>query len=131
MNPTTLYLSMLMGPIFIILGVSMLFNMGFLKNFLKDLPKDHSFLFADGILETASGLAIVLSHNLWATPLEIIISLIGWAMVLEGTLILIVTKPYIKLALKMVGKGTKGALMLGGIICVLLGAYMSSMGYMM
>lgn len=43
-----------------------------------------------GMLALASGLAIVLAHNRWSgAALTIVVTLLGWVLVLRGTLILV------------------------------------------
>ncbi len=46
------------------------------------------------ILAFTVGAVLVSIHNLWGTPLEIIVSLIGWAALVEGALMLALRRPF-------------------------------------
>jgi len=125
MNETTIFLGQLMGPILIILGLSMLVRQDAYREFIQNLSKNRSLLLYNGIIEGTAGLAIVLHHNLWATPSQAIISLIGWGMLVEGVFDLFVSKTTIK----DIAHSGAGVLNITAVVSVLIGAYLAYVGF--
>lgn len=85
-------------------------------------------MFFDGIVETTAGLALVLNHNYWETPLEVVISLLSWGILLEGALILMTTKSQMKSLLQKI---TPGVLKTEVVFLLVIGAYLCWSGYLM
>jgi hypothetical protein len=131
MTPTTLYLSQLMGPAFLLLGLSLGMNQGFYKSLLVKMEKDEAFLFLASIIELVTGMAVVLSHSLWTTPAEVIVTLIGWAMIVEGAAVLLLTKKYPHGIMAHFSRNIPALFNLGTVLLIVLGGYLSYLGYMM
>jgi uncharacterized protein YjeT (DUF2065 family) len=125
MNDTTLFLSQLIGPVAIVIGLSVLIRHDAYMEFIRNLAKNRSLLLYNGMIESTAGLAIVLNHNLWSTAAEVIISLIGWGMVAEGVFDLFVSKTTIK----DMAHSSVGILKVTGLVTVLVGAYLVYVGY--
>src|SRR5262249_60138950 len=49
-----------------------------------------ALLWVSGMLTFASGLAIVLGHNVWSDPAAAVVSLLGWIMTIKGAALLLV-----------------------------------------
>lgn len=126
MNETTLFLSQLMGPILIVLGLSMLIRQDAYREFMQNLLKNRALLLYNGIIESTAGLAVILSHNLWNTPAQIIISLLGWGMLVEGVFDLFVSKT----TLKDIAHSGAAVLSSVALVTVLAGAYLSYVGFL-
>lgn len=129
MNSSTLFLSQLIGPILLLLGVSFGLNKKFYSDWFKKMDKDDAFLFMAGIVESTAGIAIILGHNLWGSAAEIIISFLGWAMILEGSLCLLALKKFPKGIMNHMMKSMPQLISLSAIVMILAGAYLSYLGY--
>lgn len=92
----------------------------------KKMYKDGAFLFITAIVEFTAGLAIILHHNLWTNLPEIIISLLGWMMMLEAVLVAVNKKVYIK---KMYSIMKETSVIITGLVSLLLGAYLGWVGF--
>ena len=125
MDESTLFLSKLIGPIMLLIGVSLIFRQDVYKDVMKHLSKDRSLLLYNGIVESTAGLALVLNHNLWGSPAEIIISIVAWGMLVEGAFELFVSKKTIK---EMAHASTL-FLNISGVITMGLGAYLAYPAY--
>jgi len=128
MNETTLYLSQLMGPILVLFGISFLIKEKWYLEVFKGLHKNGLFLYLDSVVETTAGLAIVLSHNLWGTTPEVMISLIGWAMLFEGTMIMMTSKAFLRSMMTMIA--TSNWLKVSAFLSLVIGGYLSWAGYL-
>lgn len=125
MNDTTLFLSQLIGPVLVVLALSMLIRQDAWREFIRNLSKNRALLLYNGVIEGTAGLALVLHHNFWNTPAEVIISLLGWGMVVEGVFDLFVSKTTIK----DLAHATTGILNISAIITLVAGAYLSYVAY--
>ena len=63
---------------------------------LDDLRDNTTLGFITGVFTFALGAFIISLHNIWTNPLAIIVSLIGWAALIEGLLFLAVRKPFMR-----------------------------------
>lgn len=126
MNETTLFLSQLIGPVAMVIGLSMLIRQDAYREFIQSISRDRSLLLYNGMIESTVGLALILHHNMWNTPAQVIISLIGWGMMAEGIFDLFVSKTTIK----DLTHSAKGMMTMTGLITLLLGAYLAYVGYL-
>jgi hypothetical protein len=126
MNETTMALSQLIGPLFLLLGISLLVRKSAYLKLFKKIEQEGIFLLLASMIEFIAGLAIVLHHNLWTTPAEFIISIIGWGMVAEGTLMMLNSKFYIKKVVRML---SPTLLSVGAVISIVIGGYLCSLVY--
>jgi len=76
-------------------GVGMLAERDVSSKVIKEFAASPALCYLAGIVAFAIGAAIAATHNRWGTPLEVIVSLIGWATLVEGVLMLAVRRPFI------------------------------------
>ena len=96
----------------------------------KKREKNSAYVFMDGLIEPSVGLAIILNHNYWGNLNEIIITALGWLMLFEGALVLLGTKASVKAAMRSMSKSMDSLLSGMAVGCVLVGAYLTWMGYL-
>ncbi|MGA8221534.1 MAG: hypothetical protein WB780_07745 [Candidatus Acidiferrales bacterium] len=89
MSPRTIFLSRLLGLYFLLVGLAMLAHRQATVEIVTALVRNAPLMFIGGLIALVAGLAIVLSHNVWSGGiLPVIITIIGWIMLLKGALIL-------------------------------------------
>ena len=103
----------------------------FYADVFKGLAKEKSFYLVDGIAETLIGIVMVLSHNLWVTLPEIVVSLLGWAVLVEGVLVLLMGKAYIKSLFSLFSKDMKSMMVWSALFSLIVGGYLVWVGYLM
>src|SRR5437763_703360 len=81
---TSLFLAKLIGPILMISAVGLLINRKSFDALAAEMLRSEVFLFLFGVIDFALGLAIVLNHNLWVADWRVIITLLGWVMIVRG-----------------------------------------------
>lgn len=59
-----------------------------LEKVYKDMKKSSSFLIFAAMISLIVGMLLVDAHNLWVKDWRVLITLIGWAGVIKGSLIL-------------------------------------------
>lgn len=92
---TTDYLALLFGIYMIAAAAGMLRRPQMVDAIMRGLKDNDLLAFILGIFILAVGGAIVGVHNRWDTPLEFVVSLIGWAALVEGFLMLLAHDLYI------------------------------------
>ena len=79
----SIFLAKVIGLGLVLISLSLLLNK---KNvdLLFDLYMHAAAVYLTGIFETFLGLAFVFSHNVWTPDFRVIITLIGWILLLRG-----------------------------------------------
>lgn len=100
-----MFLTKLFGIVLTALSVSLLLNRKFYRHAVKSYLKDQSFILLSGILALVGGASIVILHPVWA-GWEVVLTLVGWIMLIKGVLYLLVPEGMVSLAKKFTKKGT-------------------------
>jgi hypothetical protein len=88
-KPLTVYLGKLLGLFTLITSSWLLIERQTAVSTIPALLGDRPAMVIFAIIALASGLAIVLAHNIWSGGgLPILVTLIGWVMVIRGVLFL-------------------------------------------
>ena len=87
-----------------------------------------ALLYVTGIITTILGLMMVVSHNIWDNSWRVIITLIGWLVLLKGLTFLFLPK---KMMLKFAKsfRWSKEWYIVVAIIMALFGVYLASKGF--
>ncbi|GEM_PF-1536864 len=64
---------------------------------VDDFLSNNALVYLGAIMAFTMGAVIVALHNLWDTPLQFIVSLVGWAAAIEGVLMLALRRPFFTL----------------------------------
>ncbi len=72
---------------------------------LADYERSPGLVLLAAMFAFIVGLVLVSLHNLWTDPLAIVVSLIGWAALVEGIALLAVPGPFIRLGAALVRPG--------------------------
>jgi hypothetical protein len=126
MSELTTFLSQLIGPVLLLMGLSIGLNRKYYSDWMRKIDKHEACLFFMAITEVTIGLAIVLSHNLWGTIEEVVITVVGYGAILEGAVVLIGGKSYVKGIMK---KLSPDLITIAVICCLVVGAYISWNGF--
>ncbi|QPI72772.1 DUF2065 family protein [Sphingobium sp. Cam5-1] len=92
----TLRLSEAIGLYMIIVGIGGLMAPSRWRAMMDDLERSPGLVIALGFPVFAVGAALVLIHSIWTDPLAVIVSLIGYAALIEGALLLATPAPLLK-----------------------------------
>lgn len=120
---TTLLLATAIGVMSLASGVGAFVDPQRWRDVFAELEGSPGLVLAMAILAYAFGAFIVVIHNIWADPLSITVSAIGWASLVEGVLLLAVPDWYLRLARRLVTYSRAWA-----IFAILLGAFLLAGG---
>lgn len=122
----TTFLAQLWGPTLIAVGLGFFFSTKYYVSVYRDLEKESFAVLFFGMFAMAAGIAHILAHNIWGSLPQVVVSLLGWGLLLKG--IICVTFP------RFADRGGDWALNAKvvpavGIITLIVGAYLSWVGY--
>jgi len=124
---TSRYLAKLSGPIFLTIGIGMLVNGPFYRVLIGEALASHVLIYLSGVLLLLAGIAVVIAHNRWSGGWPIIITVLGWLMVIGGVMRIVLPQVVQTVA----GTIYAGRVAVSGvaILCVALGGFLSLKGY--
>lgn len=118
----SIFLAKLLGIYMILVGLIFMIRRKALMPAMQEVIKNKALIYIIAILELLAGIAIVLSHNIWVLGFEVIITIVGWLMIVEGVLYLLLPGKYLQ---KLLGKfNTPVWYGAGGVAAVIIGAYL-------
>jgi uncharacterized protein YjeT (DUF2065 family) len=118
----------IIGPALLVLGLVMLVRPALFRRLGRQFVESEALLFLSGLLTLVAGLAIVATHNRWVPGWPLAVTLLGWLMVLAGTLRMAIPDRLRPLGRAMLEPPAR--LRLPGAALALLGAYLARHGYL-
>ncbi len=100
--PLTLTLAKAIGVYMIAAGLSGLFAPARWRAIVDDLRANAALTYFAGVAAFAIGSAIVIAHHVFTDVLGTVITLIGWAGVVEGLILIVWPKPLLDLGASLV-----------------------------
>ncbi|MFC1647384.1 hypothetical protein ACFL10_00120 [Patescibacteria group bacterium] len=123
----SLYLAQLLGVVMVVIGLALLIRLSYYQKAYKALVKDEGLMLLAGMITLVLGVVFVLAHNVWVQSWEVIITILGWGMVVKGVLLLLLPTELGKWTAGLM-KG-KGLLVFGGLLYLVLGVVLCYFGY--
>lgn len=125
------YIARLMGPVLLIIAIGMVFGLvvegpGY-SSLMKEFIADRAVIFLTGILALLAGVAIVNAHNLWVQDWRVIVTILGWLLVVRGIMLLV-----FPLTVQVFGDriaASQTGVVAGAAVTFVLGAILCIMGY--
>jgi hypothetical protein len=74
----------LIGPTLVAIAAALLLNLGSISAVLEPLSRDPALVLIYGMLLFVAGLAIVRVHNHWAADWSILVTILGWLLIVGG-----------------------------------------------
>jgi hypothetical protein len=81
---TSVFVARLIGPVMLVIGLAVLANQRAFREMADEFLRSRALLFLSGLLIMPVGLAIVLTHNIWAADGRVMITLFGWVNLIGG-----------------------------------------------
>ena len=103
-------------------ALSILVNPRSFRAIVTEATKSVSLVYLFGVLDFAAGSAIVLVHNVWTTDWRVLVTLLGWLLVVRGLLRMFApeqVKAYAATVLRRQNLYTASAVIIGVIGAVL------------
>jgi hypothetical protein len=120
-------LALVLGPFYVILGLSILLYAESWKKIMKKWEKDHLALFPLMTMLMVFGLIMVNMFNVWTADIWLIVTLIGWIWLIKGAAYFLLPGEFVKWKLSMGQNVT--FLYLGGLVGLVLGGVLTYYAY--
>jgi hypothetical protein len=127
MDTLTIYLAKLLGLYFFIVGLAVLFKTENFQKSIREIGGSDAIMTLISIMPLAVGLSIVLGHNVWLMHWSVLITIIGWIMLIAGVMRLFFHKKVMQMMLKKAEQ--KYFLMTMGVILTIVGAVLTYLGF--
>ena len=81
----SIFLARLLGPLLLLPGIGILVNPRPFRRMATEVVGSVTLVYLFGLIDFAAGLVIILTHNVWLLSWRVLITLIGWLMLIRGT----------------------------------------------
>jgi len=122
----TIFLSKLIGIFCLVMGVSML-KRDMMMEVFRELSRQRALSYVMGVLMLILGLLVTLTHTKWGNPPSMIITLLGWGILLESAFFLFSSRETVAKYMNMIENKTVYFLIALGYFLV--GVYLSYNGF--
>jgi len=99
---TSLFLARLLGPLLLAVGAGILVNPKPFRTMASEVIGSVTLVYLFGLIDFAAGLAIVLVHNVWTPNWRVLITLIGWLMLIRGAVRILAPDTIMGFAAKLI-----------------------------
>jgi hypothetical protein len=114
----SIFLARLLGPLLLLVGISIPVNTRAFEKMGREILGSVTLVFLFGVLDFAAGLAIVLTHNVWVANWPVLITLIGWMLLIRGAVRVLITEKVMGFGLKVLSNKRTFSIS-AGALCVL------------
>ena len=124
---TSIFLAKLIGPVCLALGLALLINGAAFRTLAAEFINNPPLMFLSGVITLPAGLAIVLTHNVWAGDWRILITILGWLFAIGGAARVLAPQRMAAVGRTMIA--TPYALCVSTGVYLVIGALLSFFGY--
>jgi hypothetical protein len=124
---TSLFLARLLGPILLAVGAGILINPKPFRTMAGEVVSSVTLVYLFGLFDFAAGLAIVLVHNIWMPNWRVLITLIGWLMLIRGAVRILAPEAIMGFGAKLIRN--KQLVPISGVVTGVLGLVFCYFGY--
>ena len=124
---TSILIAKLMGPTMVVMAGALLMDREGIAKMAREFIDSRALVFLAGVFTFIGGLAVTIHHNIWVADWPILITLIGWAMIVGGVIRIALPKVVVAWGEKMLK--ADGGILIAGIVWLVIGAFLSFVGY--
>lgn len=128
MIDTSLGLAAIIGPLYMILGLSVLMYPKVWTKLMQSFEKDHLQLFTLMLITMVIGLILIRLHNIWEWSPYVLITVVGWGAFLKGAFYFLAPGSWVKSVLRL--STMQWMMVLGGIVALLAGGLLTYWAYL-
>ena len=126
--PPAVLIARLIGPLFVAIGVGILLNAPFYVGAIAEaVAQPDAGLHVRGSLALLAGLAMLNAYRAWTADWRVIVTVLGWLMVIAGIVRIVLPQVVTMLATTIYSGPT--ALAIAGVIVLVLGGFLTVKGY--
>jgi len=123
----SIVLAKVFGIYLLVTGVAVITKQKPMMQLIREFVSNRPLVFVVASAELILGLLTVVNHNLWVNGWPVIITIAGWLMLIEGILYILLPADTMKSMVEFFNR--KPFYVVGGIACLILGAYLTYVGF--
>jgi hypothetical protein len=120
------FIARLIGPAFLAVALGILANGPFYSALIREAVHSPTLIYFSGLMSLVPGLAILNVHRSWS-GWPVVITIIGWLMVIGGVIRLVLPATTATLAADLYSKPL--VLLIVAIVVLVVGVFLTVMGY--
>ena len=113
----------LMGPTLVALAAALLVNIDSISALVEPVSHDPALVLVSGVLSFVAGLAVVRIHNQWRGDWAVLVTILGWLLLVGGVIRMLFPIALSGMAAS-IGKNT-GLIAAEAIVLLAIGAFLS------
>jgi len=107
------------------MGLAVFIRANELKGMMKQFENNNGLMFWGSAMALVAGLAIILTHSVWDTPWQGLITLFGWIALLKGIFLAIMPKPLLRFSQALLAPGYARVC---GVVMIIISLYLLGYG---
>jgi len=124
---TSIFLARLLGPLLLLTGAGIVLNPKSFRTIAGEVVRSVTLVYLFGFMDLAAGLAIVLTHNVWVASWRVLITLLGWLLLIRGAVRIVAPETIMGYAAKVIRN--KQVIPSAGAVVGVLGLVLCYFGY--
>jgi hypothetical protein len=124
---TSVVLARIIGPLLIITVAGSLMNFTSYQGMAREFFKSPALIYLGGFIGLLCGLLIVQFHNVWKVQWPLIITVLGWVLVVRATITLLFPNRLAALAERFMMSST--SVLVSVLVMLAIGVFLTIMGY--
>ncbi len=121
------FIARLIGPLFVVLGVGILVNQSVYTDMIRQAVLIPVVIYLTGLLAFTAGVAMLNAYHAWTADWRIIVTILGWIMVIAGIVRIVLPAVSAVAAIALYSGST--AVPIVAVIVLVVGAFLSYQGY--
>ena len=123
----SIFLSQVIGIYLVLIGLICVIRRKMMMSAVAEMVKNRGLIYIVCILELLAGIGLVVSHNIWSWNATVIVTLVGWLMLIESVVYLVLPYKVVSKIFRMFN--TPRWYVGGGVLSVVLGLYLAGVGF--
>jgi len=121
------FIARVVGPLFVVIGLGCLINQQVYSDMIGQAVMVPVMIYLSGLMAFTAGVAMLNGYRAWSADWRVIITILGWLLVIAGVIRIALPTLTAVLALSLYSGASAMAIV--GIIVLIIGAYLSFEGY--
>jgi hypothetical protein len=122
-----IFIARLVGPLFVVLGIGCLINQTLYADMVGQAILVPVLIYLSGLMAFLAGVAMLNGYHRWSADWRIIITILGWLLVIAGVIRILLPTVAAVAAIGLYSGGYAMAVV--GIIVLVIGGFLSFKGY--
>ena len=121
------FIARLVGPLFVAIGLGILLDRMQYADAVAESMRSPVLIYLSGVASLLAGLAILNLHRAWSANWRVIVTILGWVLLVSG--VIRIAPPWVTTSIATTLYSAPAAMAVVAVIVLVVGAYLSFEGY--